>query len=75
MDTIKLEQAIIDLTGHKVPVLKNGLYDRFRSNQPVSVIGKERRILILAGSRPSRYRKRTLDGWRYLQRSEPYFFK
>lgn len=41
MDTIKPNQTIIDLAGHKVPVLKNGLYDRFRSNPPLSVIEKE----------------------------------
>src|ERR1700750_1949410 len=42
MDTIKPEQTIIDLAGHQVPVLKDGLYDRFRSNPPLSVIEKER---------------------------------
>jgi hypothetical protein len=42
MDTIKSEQTVIDLAGHQVPVLKNGLYDRFRSNPPLSVIEKER---------------------------------
>ncbi|GAB0156831.1 acetoacetate decarboxylase family protein [Chryseobacterium sp. Alg-005] len=42
MDTIKPEQTIIDLAGHQVPVLKGGLYDRFRSNPPLSVIEKER---------------------------------
>ncbi|KMQ69460.1 acetoacetate decarboxylase (ADC) [Chryseobacterium sp. FH2] len=42
MDTIKSEQAIIDLAGHKVSVLKDGLYDRFRSNPPLPVIEKER---------------------------------
>lgn len=41
MDTIKPHQTIIDLAGHKIPVLKEGLYDRFRSNPPLSVIEKE----------------------------------
>lgn len=42
MDTIKPQQTIIDLGGRQVPVLKNGLYDRFRSNPPLTVIEKER---------------------------------
>ncbi|NSL91209.1 acetoacetate decarboxylase (ADC) (plasmid) [Chitinophaga sp. Mgbs1] len=33
---------MIDLAGHPVPVLKGGLYDRFRSNPPLSVIAAER---------------------------------
>lgn len=41
MDTIKPNQTIIDLAGHKVPVVKGGLYERFRSNPPLSVIEKE----------------------------------
>lgn len=41
MDTIKTNQTIIDLGGHKVPVVKDGMYDRFRSNPPLSVIEKE----------------------------------
>lgn len=41
MDTIKPNQTIIDLAGHKVPVLKDGLYDRFRSNPPLAIIEKE----------------------------------
>ncbi|RTZ46155.1 hypothetical protein EJ377_17080 [Chryseobacterium arthrosphaerae] len=32
MDTIRPNQTIIDLAGHQVPVVKDGLYDRFRSN-------------------------------------------
>lgn len=40
-DTIKPNQTIIDLAGHKVPVVKGGLYERFRSNPPLSVIEKE----------------------------------
>lgn len=41
MDTIKPKQTIIDLAGHKVPVLKDGLCDRFRSNPPLAIIEKE----------------------------------
>lgn len=33
---------MIDLAGHPVPVLRDGLYDRFRSNPPLSVIAEER---------------------------------
>ncbi len=33
--------TIIDLGGHKVPVAAGGLYDRFRSNPPLSVIREE----------------------------------
>lgn len=31
----------INLAGHEVPVLKDGLYDRYRSNPPLSVIHEE----------------------------------
>lgn len=31
----------IDIAGHRVPVLKGGLYDRFRSNPPLAVIEAE----------------------------------
>lgn len=31
----------IDIAGHQVPVVKGGLYDRFRSNPPLSVIAAE----------------------------------
>ncbi|KAB0507617.1 acetoacetate decarboxylase (ADC) [Pseudomonas moorei] len=31
----------IDIAGHQVPVVKGGLYDRFRSNPPLSVIATE----------------------------------
>lgn len=34
-------QTVIDIAGHKVPVLAGGLYDRFRSNPPLSVIQAE----------------------------------
>ena len=32
------ETTVIDIAGHPVPVLKGGLYDRYRSNPPLSVI-------------------------------------
>ncbi len=32
---------VIDIAGHKVPVVRGGLYDRFRSNPPLSVIEAE----------------------------------
>lgn len=35
------DSTIINLAGHQVPILKNGLYDRFRSNPPLSIIEKE----------------------------------
>jgi hypothetical protein len=28
------ETTSIDIAGHQVPIVKNGLYDRFRSNRP-----------------------------------------
>lgn len=33
--------TVIDIAGHQVPVTKGGLYDRFRSNPPLSVIRQE----------------------------------
>lgn len=33
--------SIIDIAGHEVPVTQGGLYDRFRSNPPLSVIRQE----------------------------------
>lgn len=33
--------SIIDIAGHEVPVPKGGLYDRYRSNPPLSVIAQE----------------------------------
>ncbi|CAH0338841.1 acetoacetate decarboxylase (ADC) [Rhizobium sp. CECT 9324] len=36
------DQKLIDLAGHQVPVVKDGLYDRFRSNPLLSVIEEER---------------------------------
>ena len=32
---------VIDIAGHKVPLVRGGLYDRFRSNPPLSVIQSE----------------------------------
>ncbi|MCW3466269.1 hypothetical protein [Chitinophaga nivalis] len=37
-DSVKPKETIIDLAGHRVPVMKDGLYDRYRSNPPLSVI-------------------------------------
>lgn len=37
--------AIIELGGHDVPVLEGGLFDRFRSNPPLSVVQEERPTL------------------------------
>ncbi|MES2261696.1 MAG: acetoacetate decarboxylase (ADC) [Pseudomonadota bacterium] len=34
-------QVLINIGGHDVPVLAGGLYDRFRSNPPLSVIASE----------------------------------
>ncbi|NVN65580.1 acetoacetate decarboxylase (ADC) [Pseudomonas putida] len=35
------ETAMIEIAGHQVPVVKGGLYDRYRSNPPLSVIQAE----------------------------------
>ncbi|UQY86186.1 hypothetical protein LQE85_11790 [Stenotrophomonas rhizophila] len=35
------EMTVINIGGHDVPVLKGGLYDRYRSNPPLSVIAAE----------------------------------
>ena len=35
------ETTVIQIGGHDVPVVKGGLYDRFRSNPPLSVIAAE----------------------------------
>ncbi|WP_256079321.1 acetoacetate decarboxylase (ADC) [Massilia sp. YIM B04103] len=35
------KQVLINLGGHDVPVIAGGLYDRFRSNPPLSVIAAE----------------------------------
>ena len=37
----QVEQTVIDIAGHQVPVVKDGLYDRFRSNPPLSVVAEE----------------------------------
>ncbi|WP_413533535.1 acetoacetate decarboxylase (ADC) [Empedobacter brevis] len=41
-DTISKNDTIINLGDHKVPVLKGGLFSRFHSNSPLSVVAKER---------------------------------
>lgn len=38
---MKSGETIIDLAGHQVPIVKGGIYDRFRSNPPLSVIAEE----------------------------------
>lgn len=40
-DTDNVEHVLIELAGQQVPVIKDGLYDRFRSNPPLSVIAEE----------------------------------
>jgi len=35
------ETTVIDIAGHSVPLVKGGLYDRYRSNPPLSVIEAE----------------------------------
>ncbi|TAK96166.1 MAG: acetoacetate decarboxylase (ADC) [Aquabacterium sp.] len=35
------ESVLIDIAGNKVPVVQGGLYDRYRSNPPLSVIASE----------------------------------
>lgn len=37
----KDNETVIDIAGHAVPVLKDGLYHRYRSNPPLSVIAEE----------------------------------
>ncbi len=34
--------TVIDIAGHAVPVVKGGLYERYRSNPPLDVIARER---------------------------------
>jgi hypothetical protein len=41
-DSLSKNDTIIDLAGHQVPVLKGGLFDRFRSNTPLSVVSEEK---------------------------------
>ncbi|MDP9917481.1 hypothetical protein J2W24_003132 [Variovorax boronicumulans] len=40
-DSKKSESTTIDIAGHVVPLVKGGLYDRYRSNPPLSVIASE----------------------------------
>lgn len=40
--------TVIDIAGHQVPVVTNGLYDRYRSNPPLSVVQAERPDLDLS---------------------------
>ncbi len=37
----QVERTVIDIAGHEVPVVEGGLYDRYRSNPPLSVIAEE----------------------------------
>ncbi|RCJ09873.1 acetoacetate decarboxylase (ADC) [Cupriavidus necator] len=39
--TMQTESTTINLAGHEVPVVRGGLYDRYRSNPPLSVIQQE----------------------------------
>lgn len=41
-DAIAENDTIIDLGGHKVPVVKGGMFNRFYSNSPLSVVAQER---------------------------------
>lgn len=45
---LNADHMMIDLAGHLVPVRKNGLYDRFLSNPPLSVVAQERQGLDLS---------------------------
>ena len=40
-DVPAAESTMISIAGHEVPVVKGGLYDRYRSNPPLSVIAAE----------------------------------
>lgn len=40
-ETRQTESTTISIAGHEVPVVKGGLYDRYRSNPPLSVIASE----------------------------------
>lgn len=40
-ETEPRDTTIIDIAGHPVPVVAGGLYDRYRSNPPLSVIASE----------------------------------
>jgi len=41
-DSIVKKDTIIELAGHQIPVLKGGMFDRFHSNSPLSVVAEER---------------------------------
>lgn len=41
INELQPNHTMIDLAGHQVPVLKDGLYDKFRSNPPIEIIEKE----------------------------------
>lgn len=41
-DAVAKTDTIIDLGGHQVPVLKGGMFDRFHSNSPLSVVVEEK---------------------------------
>jgi hypothetical protein len=41
LETAQHENTIIELGGHDVPVVADGLYDRYRSNPPLSIIQSE----------------------------------
>lgn len=41
-NSVSKKDTVIELAGHKVPVLKGGMFDRFRSNSPLSVVAQER---------------------------------
>jgi len=41
-DSIAKNDTIIDLGGHKVPVKKDGMFDQFHSNSPLSVVAEEK---------------------------------
>lgn len=40
-DTDDVDHTVINIAGHDVPVVADGLYDRYRSNPPLSVIREE----------------------------------
>lgn len=40
-ETRQLDNTIINIAGHEVPVVKGGLYDRYRSNPALAVVASE----------------------------------
>lgn len=36
-----VQTTMVDIAGHQVPVIAGGMYDRFRSNPPLSVVAQE----------------------------------